>query len=195
MRTVKITDVRHNIMEAAIRLFAEKGFFTTRVEDIARRARVAKGTVYLYFKDKPSLYVGIIDHNFQDAITMLKQIRDQDRPAEEKLAIVARDWLKYMGRFRLQLDMTVFNNLNLTKTIMRKFHQQAVLRIQEIHALLADIIRQGVDRGEFRAIDPVIAAHCFLNMIQSLFTVHMFLPGIKGAERGIYEIFMKGLKK
>ena len=169
MKTTKSQDVRHNIMKAAVRLFAEKGFFTTRVEDIARKARVAKGTVYLYFKDKPSLYVGIIDHNFQDAIAMLKQVRDQERSAEEKLAAVARDWLEYMGRFRLRLDMSVFDNLNLTKTIMRKFHQLAALRIKEIHTLLAEIIRQGVTRGEFRDVDPVIAAHCFLNMIRSSF--------------------------
>jgi len=188
-------DLRHRIMDAGIRLFAEKGFFTVRVEDIARCARVAKGTVYLYFKDKPSLYVGILDHQFQDGIAKLKRIHDQEKPATEKLANVARDWLGVMARFRSGYHMSVFDNASLANTVLRKFHQQALLRMHEIYQLLADIIRQGIKHGELRPVDPIIAAHCFLSMIQSSLSAHMFLPGVKNAEREIFEIFMNGLKK
>jgi TetR/AcrR family fatty acid metabolism transcriptional regulator len=195
MKTVKSPDLRHRIMDAGIRLFAERGFFTARVEDIARRARVAKGTVYLYFKDKPSLYVGILDHQFQDGIAILKRVREQEKPAAEKLAIVARDWFEFMKQFQTGFNMSAFDNLNLTKTVMRKFHQQVLTRMHEIYQLLADIIRQGVDKGEFRPVDPVVAAHCFLNMVRTSSAAHMLLPGVKNAEREVFDIFMNGLKK
>lgn len=188
-------DLRRRIMDAGIQLFAEKGFFTARVEDIAHRARVAKGTVYLYFKDKPSLYLGIIDHQFQNAIAALQRIHDQDGPAGDKLAAVAREWLAVMGRFQSGYHMSVFGNLSLANKVLRRFHQQAVGRIHEIQALLAGIVRQGVKQGAFQPVDPVIAAHCFLSMIQSSFAAHTFLPGVRHVERGMFEIFMNGLKK
>lgn len=188
-------DLRHRIMDAGIRLFAEKGFFAVRVEDIARRARVAKGTIYLYFKDKPSLYAGILDHQFQDGIAILKRVRDQDCSAVKKLATVAQDWLNFIKQFRTGYSISAIDNINLMKTIMRKFHEPAMSRIQEIYQLLAEIIRQGISQGEFRQVDPMVAAHCFFNVVRTSSAVHMFLPGLKNAEQDVFDIFLKGLIK
>ncbi len=188
-------DRRQRIMNAAIRFFAKKGFFNTRMEDIARSAGIAKGTVYLYFKDKPSLYVGIIDYQFQNAIATLRQIRDEPGSASKKLVAVAQAWQAMMMRFRFDYHLSVFNNISLTNIFLRKFHQQALIRIHDLQQMLAEIIRQGINQGEFGSVDPYIAAHCFLNMIQGAFTAHRFLPGIKNAEQGMFEIFLSGLKK
>ena len=74
---------RDAILRAAIDVFAERGFFSAQVADIARAAGVAAGTVYLYFKSKDDLLVSIFDRSMREGLTLGRAaVADLDDPRE-----------------------------------------------------------------------------------------------------------------
>ena len=74
---MKQNDLRPRISRAGLKVFAKKGYSKATVDDIAKEAGIAKGTVYLYFKDKPSLYISTIDEHFTGAVRFLEAIQKQ----------------------------------------------------------------------------------------------------------------------
>src|SRR5215470_855817 len=77
------------ILRAAIKVFAQNGFFYSKVADVAREAGVADGTVYLYFKNKDDILVSIFNHISEQALTHARNILAEiDEPAEKLKQIV-----------------------------------------------------------------------------------------------------------
>ena len=76
---------REAIIEAAFEVVAAKGYFETKVEDIAQRAGVAKGTVYLHFKDKPDIYIGLVEWLFEQAVATIREVDARPLSPREKL--------------------------------------------------------------------------------------------------------------
>jgi len=187
--------VRQRIIDAASKLFAQKGFFETTVDDIARSAKIAKGTVYIYFKDKPSLYVGIINEHFSSAIQFLKKTEAQRMTNTDKLRAISDDWLNYMLRFKHRFPMFTMENVDMTRKLMRGIHVMAFGRVGEIIDHIARIIESGIDAGEFRKVDPKIGAMCFLNSIQTVFLTSTMLPECQEPKKQIVEMLFSGLKK
>jgi TetR/AcrR family fatty acid metabolism transcriptional regulator len=88
---------RDAILRAAIDVFAERGFFSAQVADIARAAGVAAGTVYLYFKSKDDLLVSIFDRSMREGLTLGRAVvADLDDP-RERLRRLARAHLARLG--------------------------------------------------------------------------------------------------
>ncbi len=192
---MKNLDVRKKIVGAAVKVFTRRGFFETRVEDIARCAGIAKGTVYLYFKDKPSLYAGVVDEQFSDAVTMLKQAVGEKMSPTKKLEKIAENWVGFMLRFSGGFGMEMIGNMNLTSRIMKAVHRHAMARVDEIVNLVAHIISDGIDKGEFKKTDPRIGAYFFLNAVRAAFSIQLFVPGTKGGEKEVIRMMLEGLKK
>jgi TetR/AcrR family fatty acid metabolism transcriptional regulator len=188
-------DVRQRIIGAAVKLFAQKGFFETTVDDIARSAKIAKGTVYIYFKDKPSLYAGIIDEHFTGAVQFLKEIEAKRISNTDKLHVLAEDWLNYMLKFKHQFPMFTMENVDMTRKIMRGIHVTAFGRVGEIVDHIARIIESGIAVGEFRKVDPKIGAMYFLNSIRTVFQACTMLPKCREPKKQIVEMLFSGLKK
>lgn len=188
-------DVRQRIIEAAVKLFAQKGFFETTVDDIARSAKIAKGTVYIYFKDKPSLYAGIIDEHFTGAIQFLEETEARRMSNTDKLRAISDDWLNYMLKFKQQFPMFTMENVDMTRKIMRGIHVTAFGRVGEIIDHIARIIEAGIAGGEFRNVDPKIGAICFLNSIRTVFQACTMLPECQEPKKQIMEMLFNGLKK
>lgn len=192
---MKKRDLRRTIIDAAVRLFAKKGFFETRVDDIARAAKIAKGTVFLYFKNKPSLYTEIIDEHFTGAIQFLKKTQAQRISNMDKLRAISDDWLDYMLKFKHQYPMFTMENVDKTRKIMRGLHAVAFSRVGEIIDHIARIIQAGIAAGEFRKMDPKLGAIYFLNSIRTVFQACIILPECKHPKKQIMEMLFKGLKK
>ena len=192
---MKHKNLKRKIIDGAIKLFAEKGFYETTVDDIAKRAKIAKGTVYLYFKNKPSLYITIIDEHFTDGIKFLKEIQEQNLTSTEKLKRIASEWLNYMIKFKNSFPMFSMENVNLTKKIMKGIKPIMFSRLDEIIDIIAQIVKEGIKDGEFRKTNPRLGAMYFLNIIRTAFISHVFYPDIKNPERDIGEVLMFGLKR
>ncbi|MDR3634744.1 MAG: helix-turn-helix domain containing protein [Isosphaeraceae bacterium] len=104
MRTADPAKARR-IIDAALQLFAERPFHEVRMEDIAARAKVAKGTLYLHYKDKEDLFQGIMNDGLQKLVVRLEECLSGTMPPEEKLLVMNRESFRYFERNHFFLEV------------------------------------------------------------------------------------------
>jgi len=145
------------ILEAALASFAEKGFAGTRMDDIAKRAGITKGTIYLYFKSKEELFKALARQSIGERIAAITvQLEGADGPAAEQLRFV----LTTLGHFASTSDRVVLPRVLLAEA--GNFPELAEFWRKEIIdrglGLFEMIIKRGIARGEFRKMVPGHAA-------------------------------------
>jgi TetR/AcrR family fatty acid metabolism transcriptional regulator len=160
-------DKRDKILKAAIETFAEHGYFNSRVNEIASRAGVADGTVYLYFKNKEQILMAALDYAFegfmQRAESELKSLHD---PAE-KLRRMAYLHLQGLGSNR-GLAMVFQTELRQSAKFLAEFSRHHMKRYFD---LVRAVIREGQASGVFRADVPErIAANCLFGALDAVVT-------------------------
>ncbi len=147
------------ILNAAQAVFAQKGFHQARMEDIADRAEVSKGTLYLYFKSKDDLIVRLLDRLFQRELRDLADLQYASGTASERLWQFSEGVIANLNSW-LNLVPIAYEFLGVI--FRRKLVQQAFRQyFRSYLELILPIIQQGIDRGEFRrqnAEDVAIAA-------------------------------------
>lgn len=89
-----------DIMLAAERVFALKGYHNASVQDIAKEAEYATGTVYLYFKDKEALYLSLLEEKMRGLLALLKENTSGIADAEDKLKVFIQESLNFFDRNR-----------------------------------------------------------------------------------------------
>jgi len=149
------------LLDAALALFVEKGFAATRSEEVAARAGVSKGTLYLYFPSKEELFKAVVRSNLSSLIAEGQQIADgYDGSTAELLRTLMRTWWSRIG-------LTPAGGI--TKIIIaevRNFPDLAQFWVDEVilpaHQLLAGTIQRGIDRGEFRPVPVHDAVHALV---------------------------------
>ncbi|HUC17850.1 MAG TPA: TetR family transcriptional regulator [Acetobacteraceae bacterium] len=147
------------ILAAALSLFAEHGFAATRLEDVARRAGVSKGTIYLYFPTKEALFRAVIRQGLVPNIAAMEALAAaHDGSAVSLLAEIAARLLAIT-----ESDLAVIPRLVLTES--GNFPNLARLYAEELagrgRSLIASVIARGIERGEFRPIDIQTAVSLF----------------------------------
>jgi TetR/AcrR family transcriptional regulator, fatty acid metabolism regulator protein len=160
-------DKRSKILDAATRVFAERGFFGAQVADIARRAGIAAGTVYLYFRSKDDVLRSIFDRTMQDAIREGREaLENIDDPAE-RLRRIARLHLDRLGRDR---DLAVVFQVELRQST--KFMARlSTTQLRDYLGLIRDAIADGQARGEFRVRVPAtLSAKIFFGALDEMAT-------------------------
>jgi AcrR family transcriptional regulator len=145
------------ILEAALACFAQKGFAGTRMDDIARKAGITKGTIYLYFDSKESVFKALARASIGEQLAVVKaQVENFPGATAQLLRFV----LSTMGRFAATSDRVILPRLLIAEAgnfpELAKFWRQEI--IEKGIGLFGTIIQRGVDRGEFRAVAPEHAA-------------------------------------
>lgn len=141
---------------AALELFTERGFAATRLEDIAARAGVSKGTLYLYFDSKEALFEAVIREGIIPAMnegrTMLEEHQGS---ASELLRCLLLGWWELLGESPLGgvPKLMVSEAGNFPK--VAAFYRENV--IDPGRALLREALQRGMDQGEFRPVDVGMA--------------------------------------
>ncbi len=96
-RTQAVEDKRRQLLDAAVRVFARKGFHASRVGDIAEEAGVAHGLLYHYFRSKDEVLEEVFHENWSVLLARIESVEATDEPAADQLrhisAIVLRTWL------------------------------------------------------------------------------------------------------
>jgi AcrR family transcriptional regulator len=145
------------ILEAALAVFAQKGFAATRLDDIAAKAGITKGTIYLYFDSKQALFEALAR---QSVGAQIEQIRAQLAAFPGSSAELLRFVLSTMGRFAMTSDRVVLPRLVLAEAAnfpkLAEFWRREI--IDHGIALMSGIVQRGIERGEFRAIELQHAA-------------------------------------
>ena len=162
-----VTDKREAILRAAVKVFAQKGYFNSKVADIAGEAGIADGTVYLYFKSKDEILHSIFDQAMSVFIDEGKrELARLDKPID-RLRKIAELHLERLGADR---ELAIVFQVELRGSI--KF-------MQEFSAAgfadYLDVIRQTVEDGQrsgvFRSdIKPIIAAKILYGALDEMVT-------------------------
>ena len=162
-----VADKREAILRAGIRVFASKGFFNSKVADIAGEAGIADGTVYLYFKSKDDILHSIFDRAMADFITEgKKELEGIDSP-DLRLRRIAELHLERLGADR---DMAVVFQVELRGST--KFMQEfSAAGFHEYLEIIRMTIEDGQKKGMFRSdLKPVVAAKIFYGSLDEMVT-------------------------
>ncbi len=158
----KGTDQR--ILEAAERLFSQRGFHATGMRAIARAARVSLGTIYHHFKSKEEVLLAIIAKEYRKRREALEELRDQDLP----LAELIRRIVDLHFRRLLRAGDVLRPLAQSLGGISARARRRILALRREFVDYLADLIREGIERGQIRPCDPLVAAHAFLGMVEAV---------------------------
>ena len=139
------------ILEAALDCFAERGFAATRLEDVAARAGVTKGTAYLYFKNKEDLFKAVVSDYVVPAIEQFEAAARAPGPVSELLRSIAVMFFEkvYKTRFSALPKLVISEASNFPE--LARFYLDEV--IDRGRRLLTTLIRRGIASGEFRQFD------------------------------------------
>lgn len=162
------------LMDAALVLFAEKGFAATRLEEIAASAGVSKGTVYLYFENKEALFKAAIEAAMTPAVEAAEALAgNARRSAAELLRDFVFGWWERVGCTPLgAVPKLLVAEAGNFPEVAQWFHEAIILRAQRA---MARLVQAGIARGEFRAVDPMIAARIiFAPMFSYIVWKHVF---------------------
>ena len=148
----------HQILDAAFYEFAEHGLAGARLDDIAKRAAVAKGTIYLYFPTKEALFREMVRTTIVAALEMaeLRREETQSLTASAQIRAVATG---YWARLRTEpfqvVHRLVLADLPRFPDLMQFYADEVIMRGRR---LFAGIVSRGIAAGEFRDVDPESAA-------------------------------------
>ncbi|QJB56034.1 TetR/AcrR family transcriptional regulator [Pseudodesulfovibrio sp. zrk46] len=175
------------ILDAAADLFAVHPFHKVLLSDIARKAAVGKGTLYLYFKSKDDLYFQVLFRNFEMLVNQLQSfIAEADLPADKLMAGVIDIMVAYLSKRAI--------DLGLQGSVMAyPTSEEWSLKRMELWQVIEDVIRQGVKEGLFQENNTRLTGRFITGMIR---TSCLFCPEGEDREslsKHASEFVLKGL--
>jgi AcrR family transcriptional regulator len=157
------------LLEAALAEFVARGYAATRLDEVARRAGVSKGTLYLYFENKAELFKAVVRQslvaNLDEAEAAMSAYRGGSR---ELLAYFLTEFTRRVGNSSLSgIPKLILAEAGNFPEIARFYHEEVV---QRGRGLVRNILARGMDSGEFRRVDPdyawrVVIAPLVLGML------------------------------
>jgi TetR/AcrR family transcriptional regulator, fatty acid metabolism regulator protein len=161
------SDKHQRILDAAIEVIAEHGFFHSRVAEIADRAGVADGTIYLYFKNKDELLMAAIDSAFHRFTHRARAALAQIPDPREKLRRIAFLHLEGLGNNR-SLAIVFQTELRHSLKFLSDFSHNLLV---EYFDLIKSVVREGQEAGLFRTdISITMASHCLFGALDEIVT-------------------------
>jgi AcrR family transcriptional regulator len=140
------------LLEAALDLFVEKGFAATRAEEVAARAGVSKGTLFLYFPSKEELFKAVVRENISGRFAEWNEEFDTfEGTTADMVRYCFKVWWERIGDTRASgITKLIFSEARNFPDITA-FYQQEVIR--PANALIRRILQRGIETGEFRPFD------------------------------------------
>jgi AcrR family transcriptional regulator len=140
------------LISAALDLFVERGFSLTRLEDVAARAGVSKGTLYLYFPSKEDLFKAVVRGGIVPAIERAERLLSEHQGnASTLIRDMVKGWWVSVGSTRLGGIPKLMISESRNFPELTQFYYREV--ISRVHRLVAAAVQRGVDSGEFRPVD------------------------------------------
>ncbi len=141
------------LLAAALELFVERGYAATRLDDVARRAGVSKGTVYLYFAGKEELFKAVVREGVVPVLKRgEKMVSEHMGTTPALIGDLMRGWWEAIGStpYAGLIKLMVSECRNFPE--LGRFYNDEV--IARGYKLVRKTLQRGIDRGELRAIDP-----------------------------------------
>ena len=150
------------LLEAALDLFVEKGYAATRVEEVALRAGVSKGTLFLYFPSKEDLFKAVVRENVVAPVAQgAAEVAQYQGSSSELIEWMMLQWWRRYGATKASgISKLVMSEANNFPDLANFFRTEV---ITPAHALVRSALQRGIDRGEFRAVNVELALHSVMS--------------------------------
>jgi TetR/AcrR family transcriptional regulator, fatty acid metabolism regulator protein len=193
-RSIASEEKRRLILGAAVRVFARKGYHSSRVGDIAEEAGVAHGLLYHYFASKEELLETVFRETWSELLEAFARVAGSDEPAGEQLRQVAAILLRSWRR-----------DPDLVRVLVREVGRSQTLpsRVDEIGSVfraIEGIVERGQAEGVFRAdVEPRLASWIFYGAIEEILTGWVLGQleegdeAVAAAERAVLAVVVGGL--
>jgi len=189
---------KSDILEAAKKLFAEKGFSLTTVDEIAKESAFSKATIYHYFKSKGEIFMEIIKKEHQKVMDKIESIVNSEKKCEEKIKAVISYWLETydLNRSFLSIFFSPEERQKIQREIGKNFINLMMGEREKYRKQVGKIFAEGIKEGRFRKFDvkDLITA---LNGIIHAHAVRKILErdksSLKEKTETIYQIFLNGI--
>jgi AcrR family transcriptional regulator len=186
------------ILAAALASFAERGFAATRLEDVAARAGITKGTLYLYFRNKEDLFKAVVRQSLVPNIARAEaMVAQSDEPSALILERLVQQWVALSKTPLSALPKLIFTEAGNFPDLARFYLDEVAGRGL---ALLQRLLERGIAHGEFRPMDTKAAARCVVApMLLAMLWRHSFEPhehgtvDVKSLCRTHIELLKRGL--
>ena len=140
------------LQAAALELFVEKGFAATRLDDVAARAGVSKGTLYLYFDSKVDLFQSVVDETMTPTLDAADHLIDTHAGSSEELIrrLVTNLWEHVVGSPLEGMTKLVVSEARNFPQIAQLYYDKVIHRSR---LQLLRVVERAISRGEFRPLD------------------------------------------
>lgn len=189
-------DKRRQILDAAVEVFARTGFHKSRVSDVAKAARVADGTIYLYFKSKDEILLSIFEDAMSEMISGVEaELASIDDPFD-KLRTFAAYHMRLVEE-RRSVAKVLQVELRLSHTFMREYKPSKLKQYMDI---IGRIVAEGQERGMMRSdANPIIIRRALFGALDEIAMQWILTPGarygLEESARQIADVFVAGLRE
>jgi len=192
--TPKGAGKRQRIINAAVRVFARKGFYNAKVSEIARASGVANGTIYLYFANKDDILISLFEEEMKGILERVRSELEREPDPIKRLELFAQMHLSLIEEHK-ELAEVLQVELRQSSKFMKDYRNR---RFAEYVNLISAIIRQGQEKGVIRAeIMPGIAKRAFFGALDEMSRFWVLSRkkkySIHTAARQIAEFFLHGV--
>lgn len=184
----------YRIIDAATKIFAKKGFFQAKVSEIAKEAKVADGTIYLYFENKDSILISLFEEQMKRVLDNMREEISKETDSVKKIEKFALTHLKLIEQNKDVAEI-IQVELRQSSKFMKEYKNE---KFAEYLNLIGDIIQEGQKEGLFKNdIIPGIAKRAFFGALDEMSRFWVLSSrkkyDIETAAKQISEYFLSGL--
>ena len=183
-----------SILDAAMRVFARKGFYHARVSEIAREAGVADGTIYLYFQNKDDILISLFEEGMTNVInTVITEVEKVNDPLD-KIRMFARAHLSLIEN-HTEMAEVIQVELRQSTKFMKEYRNEKFLEYLNI---ISEIVKDGQSRGMIRRdVEPGVVKRALFGALDEMSRYWVLSSkrkySINTAAEQISEFFIKGI--
>jgi TetR/AcrR family fatty acid metabolism transcriptional regulator len=195
-RRKRTDDKRERILRAAVKVFAKKGFYASRVSEIAKAAGVADGTIYLYFDGKDDVLESLFEDRTERLLTVLRVELEKQPSAPARMRRLIE---LQLGLLEGQRDLAEVITVNLRQST-RLLRQYGSKRFVEYLELMANVVADGQKSGDFRDdVSPRVLARALFGALDGLALTWALgdarAGGLEKAATQLAEVILRGLAR
>ncbi|MBC7188729.1 TetR/AcrR family transcriptional regulator [Candidatus Aerophobetes bacterium] len=197
LKEKKKADHKDKILKAGEKLFASKGFHLTTLEEIARKAKLAKGTIYLHFANKKDLFVSVIERKLDILLEKIRKGAEQEDLPVAKIKKITRVHLEFLEKNRSFFQILQSLSPDFKKEMEKELAERVIKKNALYLDLLQKLIQQAIKEKQIKPLNPRKLAVILVGIIHSL-TINWISEGEKESlskdHEIAWEVFWSGVK-
>lgn len=187
---------RNAILDAAERVFADKGFFPARIQDIAAEGGFAVGTVYKHFEQKEDVLRALVLERMEDMQEQLEARDDDPRGFEDKLVVKLGRLFTYVEKHRSFYRIAIENGLFGVVAAGSPLDEKDRAKMASFKTRMHDLIHEGIDEGILADAEPGLLSSLLFGTVRA-FSMGAFELGDSPEEKArlIVDLFLNGARR